>query len=142
MSANVDLVRSIYADWERGDFSSVKWAHPEIEYVLADGPAPGVWKGVARMAEGFREFLGAWSELRFAVQEGREIDNERILPLHSYRSGRGKMSGLDVGQLATRMPVVFQVHSGQVTKLVTYLDGDRALADLDLGLKGQSVCSA
>jgi ketosteroid isomerase-like protein len=39
-SANVEVVRSIYADWERGDYGSVEWAHPEIEYVIADGPAP------------------------------------------------------------------------------------------------------
>jgi hypothetical protein len=36
-SANVDLVRSIVAPGERGGYSAVDWAHPEIECVHADG---------------------------------------------------------------------------------------------------------
>lgn len=58
-SANLDLVRSLYAAWARGDSSSVEWAHPEIEFVIADGPAPGSWSGLAAMTEAWRRFLSA-----------------------------------------------------------------------------------
>ena len=68
-SENLDLVRSIYRAWERGDFSSAAWAHPEIEYVQVGGLAPGSWTGLAGMAEAARDFVSAWEDLRTEAEE-------------------------------------------------------------------------
>jgi len=90
-SASLDLVRSIFPAWERGDYSSSEWAHPEIEYVIADGPAPGSWKGLAGLSEGFRDWLSAWEELHSEADEYHELDDERVLVLYRW-AGRGKTS--------------------------------------------------
>jgi ketosteroid isomerase-like protein len=131
MSENLDLVRSIFAGWERGDFSSTDWAHPDLELVIADGPAPGRWTGVSGMAEAWRDLLSAWEGLRSEPEEYLEIDNERVLVLAHF-SGRGRTSGLDIGQLSDRGAGLFHVRDGKVTKHVVYLDRERAFADLGL----------
>jgi len=90
---NVDIVLSMYAPWERGDFSSAEWAHPDIEWVIADGPAPGSWKGVAAMVEGWREFLSAWDELASRVGGGRRARARRracACPLSLRGTRQGK----------------------------------------------------
>ncbi len=37
-------------------YSSVEWAHPEIEFVVMDGPSPGGLTGVAAVEGNWREF--------------------------------------------------------------------------------------
>jgi hypothetical protein len=83
---NVELVRSILAAWERGDYSSAEWADTEIEFKLADGPAPGNWQGLTGMAAGWRSVLTAWDQMRQIPDEVRDVDAERVLSLHHYRS--------------------------------------------------------
>jgi ketosteroid isomerase-like protein len=132
MCENLDLVRSIYAGWERGDlFSSVQW-HPDIEYVIADGLDPGTWRGLADVAKAFRDRMSAWEGFRMAAEEYRELDGARILVFVRISGGRGKASGLELAQLHPRAAHVFHVSDGKVTRFVLYSNRDRALADLGL----------
>jgi len=122
-SSNLELVRCIYDPWGRGDFRSVGWADPEIEFVLADlGPDGGSWKGVPAMADAWRTYLGAWEDYRTEVDEYRELDDERVLvllrlsgtrqgewrpaagnpdvPALHRRSGAGQVCGRSTGRAA------------------------------------------
>jgi ketosteroid isomerase-like protein len=139
-SANLNLVRSIYAEWERGDFRSVAWAHPAIEWEFADGPAPGRWTEPATLADVWRDFVSAWDDFRIVADEYRELDGERVLVLDHF-SGRGKASGLEVGQMRAKGVIVFHVRDARVTRLVRYWDRERALADLGAAPEGGSTAA-
>src|SRR5947209_8677315 len=128
MSENLELVRSIYAEWERGDFpAQPEWADPAISFEVPDGPEPSIRTGIAA-APGVEGFVELWETLRFIAEEYRELDDGSVLVLSRMR-GRGKGSGVEVDQPRAGL---FQVCDGQVTRLALYWDRDRALADLGL----------
>ena len=128
---NVEIVRSILAGWERGDFSSAHWAHPDIEFIRVDGPAPGRWTGVPGLPEGTRELLDAWTDIRYEVDEYRELDRERVLVLVRL-SGKAKCSGVPLEEVASHGAHVFTLRDGKVIQLVHYFDRSRALENVGL----------
>ena len=136
-SANVELVRSIYAAWERGDFSSTAWADPEIEYVVADGPEPGSWTGIAAMTVVWRAFAAVLKDIRTEPDEYRELDDGRVL-VFVRRRARAKTSGVEFEQIKARGAGLFEIHGGKVTRIVHYWDRERALADLGLAPEARS----
>jgi ketosteroid isomerase-like protein len=133
VSANLDLVRSIYAtgvgsdDWERrvGD-----WVDPDVELVRPDGPELGTWTGQERVGEVMRAIFSAWDEYRQHPDEYRGLDDERVLVVYRC-SGRGKTSGMEITELG-RGAALFHIRDGKVTRIVAYFDSDRARADLGL----------
>jgi ketosteroid isomerase-like protein len=138
-SANLDLVRSVYADLERGDIDRVfqtasEWTHPEFEWIIADGPTAGRFTGVAEVEESVYGMLAAWEEFRFEVEEYRVLDDERVLVLERRR-GRGKGSGVETG---TKAAGVVHFRDGRVTRLVMYWERDHALVDLGLAAEGDA----
>jgi ketosteroid isomerase-like protein len=134
-SANLDIVRSILQEWERGDFSSAEWAHPEIEYLSADPVLLLDGVGLGEMAKAWRNWLGAWEDFHVDGDKYRQLDGERVFVFVRY-SGRGNPGGLQVEPIDAAC--LFHLHDGKVVKLVLYWDRDRALADLGLAPEADS----
>jgi len=130
-SPNVEMVRSILAEWERADFHSVAWAHPDIEYVVIGGPEPGVWRGIPEMKSAVRDFMRVWENYGIEAEDIRAVDEERVLALVRL-SGRGKTSGLDISEAGANGAEVWHIRDGRVVALRLYWDRDQAVADLEL----------
>ena len=131
MSANLDFIKSIYAAWEKGDFSTADWADPEIYFEMVGGLTPGIWNGVAEMTEVWAGLLRAWEDLRAVPEEFRELDGDRVL-VYLRNEGRGKGSGIELHGISAKSANVFTVRGGKVTSLILYWDRARAIADLGL----------
>jgi hypothetical protein len=62
---------------------------------------------------------------------GRDGRRLRVLAF-LHHSGRGKTSGVELGQIGAKGAMLFQVREGKVTRIVAYLGREHALADLGL----------
>jgi ketosteroid isomerase-like protein len=133
-SANVQLVWAIYEDWGRGDFSSLDWAHPDFELALVDGPNPGRWRG-ADAGAAWRDMLATWDDFRAVAEDVTAIDAGRVLVL-TRNTGRGKTSGLELGDMETRGANVLHLRDGKVARIDAYFSRDLALAELDNDPRG------
>jgi len=129
MSPDLDLVRSILALWQRGDFSETRWAHPDIEFVIADGPDATSMVGRGAMTVAWREFLGAFADYAITADEYRELEGHRVY-VRLHASGRGKASGAAIG--GQHGANAFEIRGGLVTRLAVYFDYRHALEDLGL----------
>ena len=126
-----EFLRDVYAQWGRGDFSDGEWMDPEFVMVAGDGPSSGEWRGREAAGAAWGEILNAWEGFSTEAEEFLELDDGRVLVLTKNR-GRGKVSGLELGMMATRGANLFTVRDGRAVKLVAYWDRDNAFADLGI----------
>jgi ketosteroid isomerase-like protein len=130
-SENLDLVRSVYADWERGDFSRTpQWADEGIEWARFGGDGAGAWTGHDAIMHVVGEILSGFDDVRAHADHYEEIDQERVLVLTRW-GGRERESGTEVELLRANL---FRIREGRVVRLIFYWDRNRALADLGLPL--------
>jgi ketosteroid isomerase-like protein len=131
MSDNVQLVRSIYERWAEGDFGDASWADPDFELVLVDGPTPGRFKGLAAAGAAWGATIDGFAEFRALPEEIRALDDERVL-VFTQNTGRGRRSGLELGEMVTRGANVVHLRAGKVTRLDAYFNRDLAVSELGL----------
>ena len=118
--SNLEIVRSIVADWARGDFSSADWADPQIEFVAPLGEA----RGIDALGLRWREFLAAWDHFVTTPERFIEGEGDRVLVLIRFE-GRGRASGTPLLNFSGAQ--LFTLREGKVVRLVLYEDRKEAL---------------
>ncbi|HEX6714035.1 MAG TPA: nuclear transport factor 2 family protein [Thermoleophilaceae bacterium] len=97
-SQNVDRVRAIYAEWERGNMS----AGPEVfdpelvfEAFLPEATERVTVKGLLEVEMFMREFLRQWRDYRLFGDEFRAIGSDAVVVL-GHQTASGRQSGATV----------------------------------------------
>ena len=119
---NVELVRSIYDDWLRGDFGGDNF-DPDISMVESD-VIPGATSahGLDAVLRYMKSFSNYWAEFRLEPQE--YIDAGDRVVVVARLSGRGKRSGIDV---VREWAYVWTVRDARALRMEAYAHRDEAL---------------
>jgi ketosteroid isomerase-like protein len=94
---NLDLVRSIYAEWERGDFGgTINRLDEHVVYTtFAAGEGDALtFHGRDAMISFQREFFSNWRKYRVEGHEFRDVGEMVLVEGHQY--AEGKESGVSI----------------------------------------------
>ena len=126
---NVEVVQAIYERWQRGDFSSVDWADPEIEYTAVGALDETTYRGPEAMADAWADWLRAFDDFHVGAAEFHDAGDQVVAI--NYFGGSGHSSGIPIEE--TRGAARFTIRDGKVVELAIYLDANRALRDAGIG---------
>jgi ketosteroid isomerase-like protein len=127
---NVEIVRTLAEGFQRRQHErAFEFYDPEIEWdasrvaeMLPDNA--GVYHGHEGVRTYWRNWLSAWSDLRFEIQDVVDAGDEVVLLIRNQRQW-GRHSGLE-----TEFPpyaMVFTFRDGKVIRLRHFLDQQMAL---------------
>jgi ketosteroid isomerase-like protein len=121
---NVEIVRRVYAEWERGNFWTpqffdpsvhVRWANP----IFARGAET---QGIEALTRAVQGFLDAYEDMTATAE--RLIDTaDQVVAVEVWR-GRGRASGIEMEEPAGS---VWTMSGGKATHVVFYGEVSEAL---------------
>ena len=123
-SGDVELLRELYSEWERGDFSR-EILSPDIVsqnhgFVDMDAGQRGLDEVLAVQ----REWLRQW-ERPFRIEAEEYLEAGELVVVLVRWMGRGKGSGAEVESEGAH---VWQIRDGKAVRWDVYRDRDEALA--------------
>jgi ketosteroid isomerase-like protein len=126
---NVEIVRRLYAEWERGNFRATEGLDPNIRMVWAastpDGEAESV--GLEQVAEAMKRWLEPFD--RLVLKAERIIEAGDLVVVISDWRGSGKGSGIET---TWRLGTVWTFQNGQAVGAVAYETPGAALEAVGL----------
>jgi len=120
---NVEFVRAVYAEWERGNFSAgVDRYDPDAVLVQGEGfPEAGWYQGLAGFANYMHTFLDAWEKVTIEAEELIDAGDSVVAAV--LQTGIGKGSGAST---EFRFFQVWTFREGKVIRLEVIRDRDAA----------------
>ena len=119
---NVELIRSIYGGWVRGDMGLDKF-DPDISMVESEEiPGAASAHGLDAVRRYMESFAKYWDEIRFQPQEYIEAGEQVVVIARLV--GRGKSSGAEVTRTWS---YVWTLRGDKALRMEGYADRDEAL---------------
>ncbi len=120
---DLEIVKGIFRDWEKGDFSSIDWADPDIAYAVP-GPDPPE-RGIEGMNRSWSGWLQAYRDFRISAKSFHH-EGDKVVVEQAFH-GEGRSSGIPVDQLVGA--IVFTLRDGKVVRISGHTNLADALAD-------------
>jgi ketosteroid isomerase-like protein len=123
---NVEIVRGIYAEWEKGNFqAALPILDREItfEVWMPDSNEMVVRHGLNRLEGFMRDWFGQWEDYRLIGDEFRSAGTDHVF-VGGRQAGTGRRSGVEVDSPGF---TVWTFRAGKVVRLLAHYDRDSAL---------------
>jgi ketosteroid isomerase-like protein len=124
---NVEVVRGIYAELERGNFGAVlEVLAPDVEFVtfMPDSAREVTTNGTEELAVFMRDWFGQWERYRAIGDEFKQVGSNTVLVV-GRQLGVGRGSGVEVESPGH---TVWTFREGRVVRLTAHYDREQAIA--------------
>jgi ketosteroid isomerase-like protein len=124
---NVEIVRSLYEGWLRGEIGLDK-LDPEISMMESETlPGAASAHGIEAVERYMRSFARHWEQIRFEPQEYIDAGNQVVVVARLI--GQGKKSGVEVTRT---WAYVWTLRERKALHMVGYADRAQALEAVEL----------